>query len=96
MTTGLWRAEVTRIKADRPYVKIPRLTGNLEYGPLDSLEGVFTLEGVETENTGGLDFGAHAHALFAGGSRALVAGDRVIVGFLEGRVDDPVLLGRLV
>lgn len=99
MTRGVFRAIVTRVSGGRPYVRIPRHTGDLEYGPLDVLEGVYTLEGLETEQTAGgagdSSFEAHGHVLFAGASRALKAGDRVLVSFVEGRVDDPVILGRL-
>lgn len=96
MIGELWRAKVSRIKAGRPYVVIPRLTGkDHEYGPLDIVEGPWTA-GLETEETAGgggdASFAAHAHVLGA----ELAAGDRVLVGFLEGRRDDPVIIGRLV
>lgn len=99
MRGGVWRARVTQIKNGRPYVVISRLSGELEYGPLELLEGVYTLEGLVTEDTAGGagdgSFEAHGHVLFAGASRALKAGDRVLVAFVEGRTDDPIVLGRL-
>lgn len=91
---GAWRARVTRIKDGRPHVVIPRLSGELEYGPLEKLEGIYTLEGLATEDALGSP-NTHGHLLFAGASRALKADDRVLVVFLEGRIDDPVILGRL-
>jgi hypothetical protein len=63
---SLQRAEVTRIKDGHPFIVIPRLTGELEYGPLEALEGV-----------------------------VLAQGDRVLIGFLEGRADDPAIIRRL-
>lgn len=96
---GTYRARVTQIKGGRPYVVIPRLSGELEYGPLDVLQGIYSLEGLETEDTAGGagdgSFEAHSHALFQGPSVALKAEDRVLVAFIEGRPDDPVILGRL-
>lgn len=100
---GVYRARVTRISGGRPYVTIPRLAGSsYEYGPLDCLEGVYTLEGLETEDTArtstpatSSDFAAHRHTLFAGPTRALQAGDRVLVAFVEGNRDDPIIIGRL-
>lgn len=91
---GAYRARVTRIKANRPYVVIPRLSGELEYGPLDILQGLYSLETLDTESADGPD--PHTHEVILGAGLALAAEDRVLVAFLEGRPDDPVILGRLV
>lgn len=85
---GLWRGTVTRVEAGtgRPYVEVPRLTPGFEYGPLPF---VTADAGAATEPAGA---DAHTHALTP---RPWAAGDRVLVGFLEGRNDDLVVLGRL-
>lgn len=85
---GLWRGTVTRADATtgRPYVEVPRLTPGFEYGPLPYLVD----DDAASTGPGGTD--AHTHAQEA---RAWAKGDRVLVGFLEGRNDDLVVLGRL-
>lgn len=84
---GIYRGEVTRFDFGQPFIKIARLTGDYEYGPLAVLEGPWSIGATAQAN--GPDL--HAHDV----SSTLVAGDKVLVAFLEGVPDDPVILGRL-
>jgi hypothetical protein len=85
---GVWRAVVTRATGG-VWVEIPRLNPGRSYGPCDIVEGLWTPARV-TGNTATTP--AHTHDVGAD----LAVGDRVVVGFLEGRPDDVVVLGRLV
>lgn len=65
--TGVWRAVVTSVSGFGVWVRVPRLSGELEYGPLD---------------------------LLAPNDTAMpVVGDPVLIGFVEGRQDELVVLG---
>lgn len=64
---GVYRAYITRIEAGgQIHVRIPRIAGELEFGPLDGLATPM----------------------------AYAPGDQVVVGFEEGRAEDPIVLGR--
>lgn len=90
--TGAWRGRVTRTDSSgRAWVTVPRLTGvDVEYGPCPTLEGPYVLAGTTT-GAGGDP--THDHGLTVA---PLAKGDAVLVTFLEGRPDDPVVLGRLL
>lgn len=64
---GVWRAVVTEVVGAQVSVRVPRLSGDLEYGPID----------VVMPNDAGLP----------------AVDDPVIVGFVEGRQDELVVLG---
>lgn len=85
---GLYRGRVLRVdNLRRPYVSIPRLSGDYEYGPLEVIEGPWFLA-----QTGEfICTTPHRHTIDV----LLDAGDRVLLGFLEGDPDSPIVLGRL-
>lgn len=89
---GVWRGTVTRLAASgRPYVEVPRLVAGFEFGPCDlyaPLGATTTAAGAHDDGAGG-SVPDHAHDV-----PALSAGDPVLVAFIEGRIDDPVVLGR--
>ena len=65
--TGVWRAVVTAVTGTGVWVTVPRLSGDLVYGPLD----------VVAPNEVAMP----------------VVADPVLVGFVEGRQDELVVLG---
>lgn len=91
---GVWRGKVVRVVGTAAYVEIPRLARGRELGPVEVLEGPWTA-GLRTEEESGgggeASFAAHTH----GAGVDLAPGDRVLVAFIEGSVDQPVVLGRL-
>lgn len=66
---GVWRAVVTSVVGTQVNVVVPRLSGELEYGPLDVV--------------------AHND------TSPPAVGDPVLVGFVEGRQDDLVVVGTV-
>jgi hypothetical protein len=89
---GVWKGTVTRLVGGRPMVEIPRLARGAEYGPCESVEGFASAtEALSQESVG--DHGTHTHSVTAPAS--WTAGDRVLVAFVEGNQDDPVVVGRL-
>jgi hypothetical protein len=64
---GVWRGVVTSVSGFGVWVRVPRLSGDLEYGPLD----------VVAPNDTAMP----------------VVADPVLVGFVEGRQDELVVLG---
>lgn len=66
---GVWRAVVTAVDGAQVTVVVPRLSGDLEYGPLDVLSDTGTIPPA--------------------------VGDPVVVGFVEGRQDELVVLGTV-
>lgn len=64
---GVWRAVVTAVDGYKVSVVVPRLSGEIEYGPLD--------------------------ILLPNDSALPTVGDPVLVGFVEGRQDELVVLG---
>lgn len=64
---GVWRGVVTAVSGFGVWVRVPRLSGDLEYGPLD----------VVAPNDTAMP----------------VVSDPVLVGFVEGRQDELVVLG---
>lgn len=86
--SGIYRAVVARVTATGAvYVTVDRLTGPHEFGPVTIAQGPWTA-GLATEAAG---VGPHAHGLGVD----LAKGDRVVVAFVEGRVNDVVVLARL-
>lgn len=85
--SGVWRGTVTRITDAGVFIRVARQTGH-EYGPVEIAEGLYTA-GLTTA----LD-GMHAHALQPT-DHLLAVGDSVLVAFLEGRDNDPVVITRL-
>lgn len=81
----LHRGKVVRVTAAGIFVRVDRLSGAHEYGPLPVLEGPW-LAGQATEAAD-----AHTHGLGVD----LAAGDLVLVGSVGTRPDDLVILGRL-
>lgn len=65
--TGVWRAVVTAVDGTRVYVRVPRLSGDLEYGPLD--------------------------LVMPNDTQPPAVDDPVLVGFVEGRQDELVVIG---
>ena len=65
--TGVWRAVVTAVDGYGVWVRVPRLSGELEYGPLD--------------------------VVIPNDTAMPVVADPVLVGFVEGRQDELVVLG---
>lgn len=93
MAAGMFRGVVRSVTAEgRATVVVPRLGRGHVYGPAQVLEGGWT-PGALTGPVDGAVAGLEAHQHTAGAP--LAAGDEVLVAFLEGRVDDLVILGRL-
>lgn len=92
--SGVWRGVVTRVAGGRPFVEVARFAAGREFGPLEVLQGPWTV-GLRTEaeagGAGESAFASHTH----GAGLDLAAGDRVLVAFVEGNPDSPVVLGRL-
>lgn len=103
---GVYRGIVTKIDGDgRPFVEVPHLASGYEYGPLDVLEGLYHIDGIQTSavadhrhhipGDGDTDLaGGHDHDT-ADAVDALEAGNRVLVAFIDGDQDDPIVLGRI-
>lgn len=85
---GLERAIVTRVSG--PAHAFVRLVtgGRHEYGPCPVVEGLWTDDAVTGAATAGT---AHVHPA----GIELAPGDTVVVGFLGGDPNAPVILGRL-
>lgn len=80
---AIQRATVTGFNAAGVAVRVHEQGTRYEQVPI--LEGIWT-DAVITDTTA-----AHSHHP----ARALEVGDIVVVGFLGGRPNDPVILGRL-
>lgn len=91
MATGVWRATIVRADASGVYVTVPRLNRSHVFGPCPVLEG---LEGLAGAVTGQAGDPVHAHPTADPAVTPLTAGDRVLVTFVEGRVNDVAVLGR--
>lgn len=86
--SGVWRAQVTRVGGGGVYVTVARLAGTrYEWGPCPIVAGPWAP--LTTAVGAGPD--AHVHEL----GPALVAGDRVLVAFVEGKPNDVVVIGRI-
>lgn len=83
--TGNWRGTVSKVDGSRLFVTIPRLSPGRQYGPVEVGDGPWT----STTGPGGSD--GHTHP----SGTPLAVGDRVLVGFVEGNVDDVVVITRL-
>lgn len=80
---ALHRGRVVRVTAAGTFVRVDRLSGAHEYGPLEVLQSAWA--------TAVGDHGTHTH----GGANTLAAGDLVLVGSIGARPDDLVVLGKL-
>lgn len=92
MATGVWRATVEGVTADGVFVKVPRLNRSHVFGPCIMLEGIDMLAGAATGEAAGPDL--HRHATVDPAVAPLEKGNRVLVTFIEGRVNDVAVLGR--
>lgn len=89
MAAGLYHATIVRIDATGGiFVKVPRLNRRHTYGPCTRTELLADLNGTVTAAGGDP---AHTHTLTPA---PLAVGDRVLVGFLEGRANDVTIIGR--
>lgn len=88
--TGIWRGRVTRVVGNTAFVVIPRLSPGREYGPAEVAQGPWTAGATTEDAVSGAD-PAHSH----GTGVDLAKDDRVIVGFIEGRADEVVIIARL-
>jgi hypothetical protein len=82
---GNWRATVTRV-AGGVWVRIDRMNADHEFGPLEMGEGLWTAAELTTTVVS-----THSHAF----GRALAVGDRVLVAFIEGEPNNPIVVCRL-
>ncbi|MHB8463843.1 MAG: hypothetical protein ACYDH6_08675 [Acidimicrobiales bacterium] len=79
---------VTGVQGPHVFIKIPALSVTSRMGPCLALESV-TTPGETTDSADG-----HTHGVLPPSS-ALKAGDVVLVGFLEGSRNRPIVLGRV-
>lgn len=79
----LWRGRVTRITAPWAWVEIPALAKGYDFGPCD-LRGL-------GHDTNAADDSGHTHTV----DSPTAVGDAVIVGFIGGDPEDPVILRRI-